>query len=199
MNITTMEAATVKFDAQHWLNSYSRGWEEPLMEQANATIQEIGMDEMVPDELRLAASSVWQAVTDTHMVNLMPFGREPWEFNKAYDKSSDDWRVRFIREEKGLGEMPETLGVVFVRPGYEEGEITGWSSRRGTIHAPGTSYTEVYTWVRPGARSNGVASTVLDQLARRGHELRTPFAIDLSDRAASRLIARFAVREMATA
>lgn len=196
MSISTMEAATVKFDAEHWINSYFYGWKDALLDEASAMIADFVRSEENPEELKVAAGGVWEAVKDTHFASLMPYKRQ--SFGKPYDRSEEGWRVRFIREDKGLGIRPETRGLLLARSGYEEEQVTGWSSRRGTIHEPGVRYAETYVWVHPEHRRKGIADAAItatyDSFFSLRPELRSPFYIDPSNLAAARLIEKHNVQ-----
>ncbi len=149
--IWTPEARAVGFDAKHWSNSYARKWEGELLSRTRTVVEAFSADEEVPEELRLAADSIWNAVENAGVAQLLP-GRY-FTGTPRHVQSESGWNLHIIQDGNGCGEMPKSLGVIVSRHLMEPLEP----------YADPVWYDDAYIWVQPEFRGQGVATTAYEQ------------------------------------
>ncbi len=195
MRISTKGAANLSLGAQHWSNDprYGNGHGPEKMDRAANTVVEFA-GENAPKELKLAASTIWLAVQQAHATSLIRAISDRHGAVRPYLESEDGWKMQFIQDESaGISKPPINLGLEFTRRVFDDSSshIGSVSSRRGDSR-PQPWYSDAYIWVTPLARSQGIATLVLERLASNTvGDLRMPFEIDPSNAAATILVERF--------
>ncbi len=185
MNIHIQEAASTAFGAQHWSREFplGDGLGPDIMQAAARTVTEFERDSDVPEELKLAASSLWLGIEQA-LPGALIVPTDKHDPNSQHRMTPEGWRMHFAKDDADFKRVALNVGLVLSRR-TEEAE---------------RSPRDVFVWVRPEKRRQGNGLEILRAFEYifppTIHPFRNAFEIPAENAAANRLIEQYSPSEL---